>query len=162
MQVFLIRKREQAKLSDLGIGAPERIVRNIAQLSLYIIVWCVIPESEIIGLYFFENENVTGSTYKRTLRYFLFLKLRGYPEDMIFQQDGASPHYSLEFRQYLDRKLLRRWMGRVRSIDWLARTQDLTPCDYFPCGQVKDLVYRAHLELFMTQVKDSICDSNGK
>ena len=80
--------------------------------------------------------------YKRILHYFLFPKLRGYPEDMIFQQDGAPPDYSLEFRQYLDRKVPGRWMGRGAPIDWPARSPDLTPCDYFLWGHVKDLVYR--------------------
>ena len=130
LQVFLIRKREQAKLSDLEIRAPERSVRDIAQISFYHTVVRLI-ESEIIASYFFENENVTGSAYKIMLPYFLFPKLWGYPESMIFQHDGAPPHYSVEVRQYLDRKLPGRGMGRGGPIDWHARSPDLTPCDCF-------------------------------
>ena len=87
MQVFLIRKSEQAKLSDPGIRAPNEVYETLHN-SPSIMVWCAISKSEIIGPYFFENENLSGSTYKRMLRYFLFPKLRGYPEDMIFQQIG--------------------------------------------------------------------------
>ena len=111
MQVFLIRKHEQAKLSDLGIGAPEGSVWDIAQVSLYHGV-VALSEREIIGSYFFENKNVTGSTYKRIVRYFLFPELWGYPQDKIFSQVGAPPHYSFEVRQYSDRKLPGRWMDR--------------------------------------------------
>ena len=76
------------------------------------------------------------------LPYFLFPKLRRYPEDMIFQQDVAPPHYSLEFMQYLDKKLPGRWMGREGPIHWPARSPDLTPCDFFLWSHFKNLVYR--------------------
>ena len=33
-------------------------------------------------------------------------------------------------------------MGRGGPVDWLARTLDLTPCDYFLRCHVKGLVYR--------------------
>lgn len=107
-----------------------------------VMVWCAMSKNGIIGPYFFENENVTGTTYKRMLRYFLFPKLRDYPEDMIFQQDGAPPHFAIEVRQYLDRKLPEHWMGRGGSISWPAYSPDLTPCDYFLWGYIKDIVYR--------------------
>ena len=105
-------------------------------------MWCALWESEIIGPHFFENENVTGSTYKRVLRHSLFPKLRGYPEDMIFEQEGALPHYSLEDRKYADRKLPGWWMRRGGPIDLPARSPELTPCDYSLRSNVKDLLYR--------------------
>ena len=73
-----------------GLERPKEVYETLHN-SPSIMVWCALSESEIIGPYFFENENVTGSTYKRMLRYFLLPKLQGYPEDMIFQQDGAPP-----------------------------------------------------------------------
>lgn len=88
------------------------LVFDTPQNSPSVMVWCALSRREIIGPYFFENENVTGATYKRLLRYFLFPKLRDYPENLIFQQDGASPHYANIVRQYLDRKLPNQWMGR--------------------------------------------------
>ena len=87
------------------------------------------------------NENVIGSIYKRILRYFLFIRLQEYPEDMIFQQNGALPHYSLEERGHLDRKLPNRWMGRVVPIEWPSRSPDLIPSDYFLWNCIKDKVY---------------------
>lgn len=56
-------------------------------------------------LILFENEKVTGNTYKRMLHFSLFPRLQRCPEDTIFQQDGASINHSLEVIDYLDRKL---------------------------------------------------------
>ena len=64
------------------------------------------------------------------LRCFLFPRLRDYWQRMIFQQDGAPPHYANEVRQYLGTKLLGRWMGRVGPISWTSRASYLTSCDY--------------------------------
>ena len=103
-------------------------------------VWCGLSQNEIIGPYFFENEYVTGSMYKRMRRYFLFPKLQNYPENMIFQQNGASLHYSLEVREYLNRKILKQSMARGGPISWHARSPDLTPCNYFLWDYIKDQV----------------------
>ena len=84
------------------------------------IAWCALSKNEIIRPSFFKNENTTGSAYKRTLRYFLFPRLRDYPQSMIFQRDGESPYYANEGRQYLDTKIRGRWMKGW--IDFLAFT----------------------------------------
>ena len=63
-----------------------------------ITIWCTLSRNEIIG-------NVTGRTYNRMLRYFLSPKNDRCPEDLIFQQDGAPPDYSLKVREYLNRNL---------------------------------------------------------
>ena len=65
-----------------GSERPNEVYETLHNFSS-IMVWCALSESEEIGRYFFENENVTGSTYKRMLRYFLFPKLQGYPAGMV-------------------------------------------------------------------------------
>ena len=104
-------------------------------------VWCALFRGEIIGPYFFENESFTGVTYKRKLRYFFITRLQNYPETKIFQQDGPPPHYAISVREYLDRKIPNRWMGRGKPISRPARSPDLKPCDYFSWGYIKNLVY---------------------
>ena len=138
MQVFLIRSLNKQNCRIWGLELPNEVYEILLN-SPSIIVWCALSEIEIVGPYFFENQNVKGSTYERMLRYFLFPKLRGYPGGIIFQQDGVPSHYSLEVRQYLDRKLPGRWMSRGGPIDWPARSPDFMPCDYFLWGNVKDL-----------------------
>ena len=103
-------------------------------------VQCATSKNEILEHYFFDNENAIGGTYKRILRHFLFLRLQEYPEDMIFQQDGATPHYSLEVRDYFVKKLANRWMGRGGSIERPPHSPYLTPCYYFLWDYVKNKV----------------------
>ena len=43
------------------------------------------------------------NSQKKMLRYFLFPKLTYYPENFMFQQGGAQPHYFIEVRECLDR-----------------------------------------------------------
>ncbi len=124
-----------------GTERPNQVYETLHN-SPSVMVWCAMSKSGVIGPYFFENENVTGSTYKRMLRYFLFPKLQNYPENMIFQQDGAPPHYSLEVREYLDRKLPNQWIGRGGPISWPSRSPDLTPSDYLLWSYIKDKVHK--------------------
>ena len=60
---------------------------------------------------------------------------------MLFQQDGASPHYAIIVRNWLDQKLPGRWLGRRGPIEWPARSPDLAPCDFFLWGYLKNIVY---------------------
>ena len=62
------------------------------------------------------------------------------------QQDGAPPHFCLDVRHWLNNVLPHRWIGWGAREDlmlcpWPARSPDLTPCDYFLWGYVKDIVF---------------------
>ena len=124
-----------------GSERPDTVYQS-PQSAQSIMVWCALSKKEIIGPYFFENETVNQYSYKRMLRYFFFPKVRDYPDDIMFQQDGAPPHFANSVRQYLDTKLPNRWIGRGGPIPWPARSPDLTPCDYFLWGYVKDRVFQ--------------------
>ena len=60
---------------------------------------------------------------------------------LIFQQDGAPPHFGLNVRTWLDQRFPNCWMGRRGPIEWPARSPDLTPPDFFLWGVLKDKVY---------------------
>jgi len=65
--------------------------------------------------------------------------------DYIFQQDSSSAHYK-DVRGYLNRNLPQRWIGRTGKEDdalmrWPPQSPDLTPCDFFFWGFVKDTVF---------------------
>ena len=85
-------------LLQQGTERPNQVYETLHH-SPSVTVWCAMSKSEVIGPYFFDNENVTGSTYKRMLPYLLFPELQNYPENMILKQDGAPPLYSLEVRE---------------------------------------------------------------
>ena len=119
-------------------------------------------ESKIIGPYFFEDPTVNGNNYKRMLRYYAVPKIAELPGNVIFQQDGAPPHYATQVRSYLDRKFGDRWIGRGGPVAWPPRSPDLTPLDFFLWGHVKDQVYSVrissltHLKTRITQTLNRI------
>lgn len=50
---------------------------------------------------------------------------------MVFQQDGAPPHYEVRAREYLNQTVPWRSIGRREPIVWPARSPDLIPLDFF-------------------------------
>jgi hypothetical protein len=104
-----------------------------------VMVWCGISSAGIIGPFFFD-EHVTADSYLQLLQSFLWpaARYRG----RTFQQDGAAPHYALSVRKWLDQKFPDRWIGRRGPIEWPPRSPDLTPCDFFLWGWLKERVYR--------------------
>ena len=88
----------------------------------------------------------------------------GEQADFIFQQDGASPHWSLIVRQYLNATLHSRWIGRAGNDDcmllhWPPRSPDLTSCEFFLWGYVKDLVYVPPLPTSVDDLKTRITEA---
>ena len=60
---------------------------------------------------------------------------------VIFQQDGAPPHWALEVRRTLDKTFPARWIGWGGPPAWPPRSPDMTPLDFFLWGYVTDQVY---------------------
>jgi hypothetical protein len=65
--------------------------------------------------------------------------------DFIFQKDGASTHFHMAVRKHMNAHLPWRWIGRAGANDvvwcrWPPRSPDLTPCDFFLWGYIKDKV----------------------
>jgi len=92
------------------------------------------------------------------LENWLMSQLNEDSNDYIFQQDGSLTHYK-DVRGYLNRNLPQRWIGRTGKEDdalmrWPPRSPDLTPCDFFFWGFVKDTVFvpplPANLQIFTT------------
>ena len=117
---------------------PHELLRR-SQYAEGIMVWCGITSSGIIGPYFFE-ENVTGISYLKMLQDYVWPQVK--QKRMYFQQDGAPAHYSLQVREWLDKKFPNRWIGRRGPIEWPARSPDLTPPDFFLWGYLKNIIYK--------------------
>ncbi|CAH2003858.1 unnamed protein product [Acanthoscelides obtectus] len=60
---------------------------------------------------------------------------------LMFQQDGAPPHYALRVRQYLDQTFPDRWICRRGAIEWPSRSPDLSPLDFFMWSHLKSKIY---------------------
>ena len=123
-------------------------VREHQRDSPKLVVWCAISSAGLIGPHFFKNDdgdtvNVSGDNYLHMLRNFFLPRLAQVADinNVIFQQDGAPPHYSLAVRSFLNEHFADRWIGRRGPLEWAPRSPDLTPCDFFLWGHIKTLVY---------------------
>lgn len=111
-------------------------------------VWIGIYGDRLIGPVFLDG-NLTGETYLELLSEFVYPQLvdiienddRYLEDHLIFQQDGAPPHYAQPVRAFLDRMFPGSWIGRRGPIEWPARSPDLTPLDFFLWGHLKNKIY---------------------
>ena len=57
-----------------------------------------------------------------------------------FQLDGATAHFALDVREYLNNVFPNRWIGRGGPVQWPPRSPDLTPMNFFIWREMKCLV----------------------
>ena len=98
-----------------------------------------ITKSKVYGPYMFAEPTVTGITYLHLLQQFLEPQLiqNGILDSVVYQQDGAPPHFASIVRNYLTDTFAGRWIGRASLRLWAPRTPDLTPNDFFAWGFIK-------------------------
>lgn len=115
-------------------------------------VWLGIGIQGVVGPFFWEplaNERgINGRWYESLLRDQVIPALRQWPNfaDLVFQQDGAPPHYATAVRYLLDQTFPNRWMGRGSSgnpapVAWPPRSPDLNPLDFWLWGDLKQKVF---------------------
>ncbi|PNF33541.1 hypothetical protein B7P43_G17404 [Cryptotermes secundus] len=102
-----------------------------------------------------------GQTYLDMLQNWRFTSLQADSHDLIFQQDGAPPHWHLMVRAFLNEKVPQRWIGRkgakgLALCAWPARPPDLTVCDFFLWGYVRAHVYVPPLPTNLDDLKHRI------
>ena len=102
---------------------------------------------QLIGPYFF-NRNVNGRTYIEMLEGTAFPAIRRIYQrfDDVFDgiwwfQDGAPAHRSLAVRNVLRQKFQNRVVALHHDVEWPPRSPDLTPCDFFLWGYLKQKVF---------------------
>lgn len=74
------------------------------------------------------------------LEQFVILEFLPLQPNVIFQQNGASPHWSLNVHDYLDRAFPQLWIGCDVHTRWLPHSL-ITPLDFFLRSYIKDGVY---------------------
>ena len=128
-------------------------------------VWCRFWSRDIIGLFFFENDQgeavtVNGVRYRVMLKEILFTKIE--EEDIgniWFQQDGDTCHTAKATVDVL-RSVFEDCIIR-RGADVVWRSYDLRPLDYYLWGAVKDKCYADEPEIIET-LKNSIREAIGE
>jgi len=98
------------------------------------------------------------------LQLWLMPQLQEDCEDFIFQQDGALPHFHFDVRAHLTANLPGRWIGRTSQNDspllpWPPWSPDLTPCNFFLWGYIKDRVYLPPMPHDLPQLQQRIVEA---
>ncbi|GFV15410.1 DUF4817 domain-containing protein [Trichonephila clavipes] len=78
------------------------------------------------------------------------------PDELWFQQDGATCHTARATIDLLKNTFGDRLISRFGPVNWPPRSCDLTPLDYFLRGYVKSLVY-ADKPQTLDHLEDNIC-----
>lgn len=104
-------------------------------------VWCMVSSTAVVD-YDINFTTMNSERYCTVLREKVipFVKQRRH-SNKHYQQDGAPPHYSCAAREILNNEIPDRWIGRRGAIEWPARSPDLTVCDFFLWGALRDKVY---------------------
>ena len=104
-----------------------------------VIVWVPMGYPVLFDQFFFE-ENVTGNPYLEMLQLNIMseLNILENSSDIIFMQDGASPHWAKKVRSWLNETFLGRCIVRGGpedlNIAWTPRAPDMTPLGFFYVG----------------------------
>lgn len=138
------------------------VVQEYVRSSPKVNVWCGVCADGIIGPYFHTGESVNGATYLELLKDFLFDNMPlNICQNAFFQQDGATAHYTLPVRRFLDKKFKKRWIGCAGPIPWPPYSPDLTVCDFWLWGYLKTRVYSEptpNLQTLKTRITELIRD----
>jgi len=135
---------------------PHFTIETRQQRSFKTNVWCGIFKNRIIGPFFFHH-NLSSNDYLEFLNVNISNFLDNITLDIrnkiYYQHDGAPIHSTLQVRNWLDTHFNGKWIGRFSDNPWPPRSPDLTPCDFFLWGYLKEKVYRkrpfenvAHME----------------
>jgi hypothetical protein len=64
------------------------------------------------------------------------------PPRIILQQDEAPPHFCHQIRNYLDREMAMRWIGRGGPIAWIPTLPNLSQLDFILWRYAENIVYQ--------------------
>jgi len=116
----------------------------------YLTVWMAISGSGLIGSFFFYD-TVNAERYQIMLEneFFPAARANGQINGFWFQQDGATPHRTLDVKNCIHSVFFDRIIGlgftseEGEEIAWPPHSPDLNPCDFALWGMMKDHVYKS-------------------
>ena len=103
----------QLKRNNICIWGSENphVTREMERDSPKVNVWCGLLHNRIIGTFFFGEKSITAPIYLVLLQLYVISHLEHLQPNILFQQGGAPPHWSLDVREYLDKVFSNRWIG---------------------------------------------------
>ena len=143
-----VRRYAPLKSTDpINGGRPEHFAVDKPTFSAKLMVFCGIRRNGTFGLKLYQNKTMDGRAYHSLLQYHVLPQLRqwngGNLDRLVWAQDGAPCHVTLQNMRYLDSQFGDRVVSRkpIQGRDWPARSPDLNPCDFFLWGFLKSKVY---------------------
>lgn len=112
----------------------------------------------LFGPYFFPS-TVTGDSYRAILSEVFIpdvISRFGDLDNVWFQQDGAPAHTANLTKEFITSHFLNRVISHGFPHEWPPRSPDLTPCDFFLWGVVKDIVFRRGPFTSVSLMEDAI------
>jgi hypothetical protein len=85
----------------------------------------------------FLDENLTEMLEE------ILLTLR---RNMWFHQDRATTHFARQVREHLTATYKDRWIERDGPVAWPPKLPDLTPMEFFLCGQIKNSIFTSPVD----------------
>ena len=114
-------------------------------------VWAALCGNGVVLAPYFFDGNVTGIAYLRMLNEFVFPQVAQHFNNQHWEglfrgpwwaQDGAPAHRLIEVRDRLDEGFgNNQVIGLGHDVEWPPRSPDLTPCDFFMWGYLKNKVF---------------------
>lgn len=129
-----------------------QIIQEIPLHSPKLTVWCAISQFGVIGPYFFEEDGVTvtvnSERYVAMLQNYLQPRMEEIIENeglgvVWFQQDGATAHTARISLNILRHMFPGRLVSLRGDLGWPARSPDLSMCDFFLWGHLKERVFKS-------------------
>ncbi|KAJ4438070.1 hypothetical protein ANN_14009 [Periplaneta americana] len=113
---------------------------------------------------FFSCENTYGYILPRYVDFVFVSTTNRRFRQFCLPTNGAPPHWMLAVSEYLNHELPNRWIGRIGADDqalfpWPTRSPDLTPCDFYLWGYIKDRVYVPPLPQTLVQLRERISNA---
>ena len=92
-----------------------------------ITVWGALTRNGLVGLF---DKTVFAKTMRKCSRrnYGLCCAIADDVNELLFQQDGALPHYGLSVQRWLNDHFPSRWIDRRGPIEWPPRLQIFERC----------------------------------
>ena len=80
---------------------------------------------------FHDYKHLLQENYVDMLELYVAPQLEEFQPWIIFQQDGATPHWGSHVRRFVDATFPNRWIGRDGPTPWQPRSPGITPLTSF-------------------------------
>ena len=107
-----------------------RLVQEYQLHSPKITVWCGIHANRDLDPHWFDNKTVRGADYNELLNTYVSSSSHLFPQNYLFEQDGAAPHTSNVDPSLFDSLFPDSWIGKHCPYNRHARSPNLSSPDF--------------------------------